>query len=151
MDRERRIKSFDVFSQELVQQRPESVSVLPYCRPSRSLFRVVQTGAVGRAGEFNYGLSYGVHGTKNRLRVYDEPLFTADQSEYGFHDRDERNHRLIAAHLAGEIRVGQLSLILAEVDISLVDQKINPLSQAALDMMHEQARLLHIEPPEFVV
>jgi hypothetical protein len=144
----RKIKSFERFSNELLAGSPELVVVQADRRPVR--FGTSLTAAVGRLGTYHHGLIYTV-GDAEKQSLYREPLFTASQSEYGFGDADERNKRMLEVLLAGAIRVGQLSLTLADTEVYLGDADLQPMPQEKLEAMFVQARDFGVTPPEFTV
>lgn len=149
MSRVHRVTSFDKFSAELERRQPEFVAVQASRMPARGLFRTSMTGSVGRLGDYDHGLLYVV-GFPKKQRQHREHLFTSFQSEYGLADNIERNKRVMAVLLAGEIRVGQLGLMLAGTEVYLSEPNLEPMSEERLELLHEQALEYDVTAPPFI-
>lgn len=146
----RKIKSFEKFSNKLQVQEPGLVVVQADRRP-KGMFATSYSPTVGSIGNYEHGLIYAVRDAKKQ-RTYREPLFTTPQSEYGIADSPERNKRVMAVLLAGEVRVGQLSLLLPGAEVYLAGQDITePMSEETLEQLHREALEYEVAPAEFIV
>jgi hypothetical protein len=150
MNRVKKVKSFERFSDDLWAQRPELIVVQAKRQPAFSPFGISRSIAVNGIGNYKYGLAYSVF-DKQRQERYLEPLFTVFQSEHGLADTIDKNNRMIKVLLAGEVRVEQLSAILPESEIYLGGPDLKPIPQTVLEDLYLQSEELEIDPAEFVV
>lgn len=150
MSRERKIKSFDRFTDELQRLSPERISIEAFRRVDRRgmpMGFTTNISAVGELGNFTHGLLYGVQLAK-RERAYSESLFAAFQSTFGIADREKRAERAMAVLLAGEIRRDQLSILLPDTEVYLAGPDKKPMGEEELVHLHQDAHRHGVMPPD---
>ena len=152
MNRTRKIRSFDKFSDELLRRQPEIVAIQANFANSLRFSNWFIESMTMDFPDVDYSLLYFVRASGDRTK-HKERLFTASCRQESFADHvSRRDLNAARALLAGQIRVAQLSLMLADTQVYLASPgaDLSPMPQEELDRLHEDAQARHITPPALI-